>query len=307
VISSNNRTLWKPLTSRATYILKGNVPLLRQYFLDQSFVCSPHCSCSECDELFEEPLELACRHTFCAQCIEDCEQCPTCGAEQQLDDDGRPQNAQPVSLLERLGAAVLTCPLGDCEWRGTMPEIKAHVESDCEYRPMQCPFYKCRAFLVRCQLPMHEKLCEKAKLGTKVEMRAQKAATRAAKGIPARAKKSTDDADDDDDDDGDDDLPPFGGVAQASPSPAARAQPVRSQVLYSATRAFVFVREMIVDGYARRIALGCSAAVSCRISRTASQTSSSPATSDVDYDGGARIVAATAIATATNSDSANID
>jgi hypothetical protein len=192
------RSLWKPLTSRASGILLGEVALLRPYFVDQALVTSARCSCSQCDELFAAPVALPCAHTFCSECVEDAAACPLCHAPLQLDADGRPVHATPVSLVALLAGAVLTCPLGDCDWRGTLDGIVGHVEHHCEYRPLQCPFVKCRAMLVRCQLPMHEKLCENRSLGTKEEKRRLHAAERAA----LKAATGSD-------------LPPWGGAVDA--------------------------------------------------------------------------------------------
>lgn len=195
------RSLWKPLTSRASGILLGEVALLRPYFVDQRLVTSTRCSCSQCDELFAAPLKLPCGDTFCTECVEDAAECPLCAAPLQLDGDGRPLNARPVSLGALLGGAVLACPLGDCDWQGTLEQIVPHVEHLCEYRPMQCPFVKCRAMLVRCQLAMHEKLCDNRHLGTKEDKRRQHAAERAA----LKAATGSD-------------LPPWGGVVDADTS-----------------------------------------------------------------------------------------
>jgi len=132
-------------------------------------VVDPELLCSICHNVFFDPLDTPCQHTFCQPCIRRAlgitaggstapkSSCPKCRSPITSEDQLKPVN---YTLKNIMGRMVTRCDhafqkliiganqVGQgCPWQGEWSQLASHLKGECEYQPVGCPFseYGCPA------------------------------------------------------------------------------------------------------------------------------------------------------------------
>lgn len=118
---------------------KPDEPLKRR-FCEVSRI-SKHLYCSICQEVYNDPQQLPCQHTFCKQCILQWSEnhkaaavpCPFC--RKMLNNNQLFRNLLAYQIINDLE---IFCSNRGCDWRGTLDNITHHLPN-CTYGQGQIP------------------------------------------------------------------------------------------------------------------------------------------------------------------------
>ncbi|KAF2264540.1 hypothetical protein CC78DRAFT_616701 [Lojkania enalia] len=107
--------------------------------------------CLICHSPFDQPVQLACEHYFCRECLEhawdaqrdDHKTCPTC--RRRIDTEREPLPV-PRLLETMLDELVVKCPnaRSGCNWVDQRVNVESHAMLYCEYAQVECPSHDCR-------------------------------------------------------------------------------------------------------------------------------------------------------------------
>lgn len=107
--------------------------------------------CLICHSPFEKPVQLACQHYFCADCLthawaaqrEGQRTCPTCRSHADVANEPFPVPKIVETMLDEL---LVKCPntKGGCTWVDQRANVHDHVMLYCEHTLVECPSYDCR-------------------------------------------------------------------------------------------------------------------------------------------------------------------
>jgi len=111
--------------------------------------------CPICHSAFYEPTRLLCDHVFCKDCLQQsfdnrrsvAKTCPSCRTVV----DTEKEWTLPVQriITRMLDELVVTCPNEGCEDEKCRGEIRAHLDSYCQYTPVPCTGVTCEEFIPR--------------------------------------------------------------------------------------------------------------------------------------------------------------
>ena len=121
-------------------------------FQNLEYVAEPDSNlvCLICHTPFDSPVQLACEHYFCRDCLDHAwapqparRTCPTCRRPVATDDDIRPVPKIVETMLDEL---VVKCPntKAGCGWQAQRVNVRDHVMLYCEYTPVMCSAVDCR-------------------------------------------------------------------------------------------------------------------------------------------------------------------
>jgi hypothetical protein len=100
--------------------------------LPQSSI-SAELRCPVCKHIYQHPYILACGHSFCYQCIQNCKiimgsHCPLCHQSYSKNQIMRDQ-----VLISTIEQEQVKCIFPNCAWNGPIKECKLHY-SNCPFR-----------------------------------------------------------------------------------------------------------------------------------------------------------------------------
>lgn len=107
--------------------------------------------CLICHTPFDRPVQLACEHYFCRECLDHAwapqphgrRSCPTCRRAVETEGDIRPVPRIIETMLDEL---LVKCPnhKAGCTWSSQRVNVHDHVMLYCEYTPVMCSAHDCR-------------------------------------------------------------------------------------------------------------------------------------------------------------------
>ncbi|KAF2120835.1 hypothetical protein BDV96DRAFT_513694 [Lophiotrema nucula] len=107
--------------------------------------------CLICHSAFDRPVQLACQHYFCRECLVHAlaaqhiehKTCPTC--RRSIDPEREPLPI-PKIIETMLDELVVRCPntKSGCDWVDQRANVHDHVMLYCEYTQVECPNHECR-------------------------------------------------------------------------------------------------------------------------------------------------------------------
>jgi hypothetical protein len=119
--------------------------------LEYTTDCSEILVCLICVSPFYKPVQLACQHMFCCECLEHAwdaqkanqKTCPTCRGRVDTKKEPMPVPRSIENLLDEL---IVKCPntKSGCDWVEHRVNVHDHVMLYCEYTPVECPHDTCR-------------------------------------------------------------------------------------------------------------------------------------------------------------------
>jgi len=98
--------------------------------------------CVLCQAISKDPLETSCGHIFCKTCYKEYEQtskppvpCPTCRAPIEMTFVSQRLSREINNLKVKCGNED-----SQCDWKGSLSDVKKHVINDCPYTFMVCKY-----------------------------------------------------------------------------------------------------------------------------------------------------------------------
>lgn len=122
-------------------------------FQSLEYVSTPDSNlvCLICHTPFDKPVQLACEHYFCRDCLDHAwapqangrRTCPMCRAKVESEKDIRPVPKIVETMLDELVVKCSNSKAG-CNWVAQRANVNDHVMLYCEYTPVECSGQDCR-------------------------------------------------------------------------------------------------------------------------------------------------------------------
>jgi hypothetical protein len=122
--------------------------VIKRRFVEVNKV-SKYLYCSICMEVFNDPVQGPCQHTFCRQCIESYfgkaakVNCPQCRIK--IEKKNLRKNMLAYQLINDLS---IFCSNNGCEWKGPLDEITIHLPN-CTFGQGKLPSWFAQYMLSR--------------------------------------------------------------------------------------------------------------------------------------------------------------
>ncbi|KAF2796226.1 hypothetical protein K505DRAFT_335359 [Melanomma pulvis-pyrius CBS 109.77] len=126
------------------------------HLLEYLSACDSNLICLICHSPFDKPVQLACEHFFCRECLDHAwdaqhdaqKTCPTCRGRVDTTREPLPVPKIIATMLDEL---VVKCPntKSGCDWIEQRVNVHDHVLLYCEYTLVDCPDFDCHLYITQ--------------------------------------------------------------------------------------------------------------------------------------------------------------